>query len=739
MTRLVLVLSVVALVACGGGSDSPAPGADATDVVAVPDAPSADALPADVPPVEDAALPPTDIAADVAPDVPDPLPLRPPLAVPADPLAGSDKESCAVYLEERCEAGQKQRCAVYDPAAEAFVADPDPLLRRVLLFERWRDLYMTPDGQTGERVFNTPTAPGTPEEEWARPERFVTYEGVGDSGIWSGWTTVGAVLRYAQTGTEADYARMEHFVRSLVTMYEVTGVPGYLCRYHYLLMPAGAPNTPEHVLRFEGSYTTDHHDRPVAEAALPLLPAAYRDGITDAAGTVWTGQPMWHGRPSIDQNTGPMTALPMAYALLRDEALKERVVHHLTCYLKRLERIELVNLQDNPQLAETLVSFFSAGELKLDPDDIDLLQLDRVVGYVQRQINTANEATFDRTCPATVHTEPWRVIDATGPTFLADLLNFVQDMGTEAGRPNQIDHYYFPSIRGGDAVHLMHLAAMAYYFTGEEQYRTFLFDVLVDELQAVRIAHTAGAFDLPKFCKSFFGDQITYGPWWAFLELLGDSDLKRELQRALYVEMWKKLVEPNGNVDLAIMLAGAVPATIAPDRDAILADALAGLALMGGNGWPTDEAPLYDDPRRSYTLTPEFALAHAPEGTTAVCPTETEVELCTAEIDFMGVPLPGLASLDTQPCTGDPYECVLPDGTCTDQMTNTALPVNLRQHTDFLWQRNPFAIRKGVGLEGGTQYPGSDLSEPYWNARRYGFLTEGAGQVLAWEPAGTCE
>jgi hypothetical protein len=34
--------------------------------------------------------------------------------------------------------------------------------------------------------------------------------------------------------------------------------------------------------------------------------------------------------------------------------------------------------------------------------------------------------------------------------------------------------------------------------------------------------------------------------------------------------------------------------------------------------------------------------------------------------------------------------------------------------------------------------PGADLSEPYWNARRYGFIEEGAGQVLAWEETGSC-
>jgi len=87
---------------------------------------------------------------------------------------------------------------------------------------------------------------------------------------------VAAILRYAVTGTEADYARMEQHVRDLVTMYDVTGVPGYLCRYHYLELPAGAPNDPDHILRWQGSYTPTHHDRAIPNPeSVPNLPAIY--------------------------------------------------------------------------------------------------------------------------------------------------------------------------------------------------------------------------------------------------------------------------------------------------------------------------------------------------------------------------------------------------------------------------------------------------------------------------------
>ena len=71
-----------------------------------------------------------------------PLPVvatKAPLAMPDDPLAGTSVESCAVYEEERCVAGALERCAVYDTAEADWVDEVDPMLRRVFLFERWRE------------------------------------------------------------------------------------------------------------------------------------------------------------------------------------------------------------------------------------------------------------------------------------------------------------------------------------------------------------------------------------------------------------------------------------------------------------------------------------------------------------------------------------------------------------------------------------------------------------------------
>ena len=731
---------LAALIGCGGGagggdSATDVPGTEGTEVVAdvvAPDVPG-DVAPGDAPEVADASPDANDVEAPLA------LILKQPLPTPIDPLKDTGVTSCAVFQDERCQGGVRQVCHVYDPATQGFVAEPDPMLKRVLLFERWRDTYSRPDGQTSEPRFNQATPPGTPEAEWSDPARFVHHDGMGDSGIWTGWTVVGDILRYSQTGTEADYQRMEQGVRSLLTMYDVSGVPGYFTRYFFLLLPPGAPNDRAHMFEYEGQITLDHHNRDIDPAALAGLPAVYRDGVTGPDGTVYQGRPMWEGRPSIDQNTGPMNALPLAYPMLRDDTLKQRITHHLTCYLKRLQRIELVNLQSNPDLLASLTQYFNAGELMLDPGDKDLTKLDRIVAYVQRQINTANEDTFDRTCPDTVQLAPWRVIDAASPSFLGEFLKLTQDMATDGKGANQIDHYYFPNLRGGDAIHLMHLAAMAYWFTGDEQYRSFLFDELIGNLDAIGTIFTTGAFDQPKFCSHFFGDQLTYGSWWVLLQMLGDGALKTKLQQAFHEEMWDKLLKEKGNADFDLMYAGEVPPDIGTDREQALSYALEQLATMGGNGW-VDGQQVLDDPRRSYTLTPDFVMARTPDGLEAVCPTQREYELCTVEIDFMGIKIPGQNLMEYVDCdANDPWQCTVPNGKCTDKMASGPLPVALRQYTDWLWQRNPYALRKGVGLEGGTQEPGADLSEPYWNARRYGFITEGAGQVLAWEDAGTCE
>lgn len=670
--------------------------------------------------------------ADVVEPLP-PLETRDPAAAPTDPLAGSAIESCAVFEEERCSGTQRYRCAVYDTNVGEFV-QPDPLLERVLMFDRWYDLYHQPMGQTAERGFVGETLPGTPESQWGAPEHFATYYGLGDAAIWNGAALLSAAMRYLATGTDADYERMERKVRDIVMQFDVTGVPGYLARYHFVVVDDAAPRDPSLVLH-RTSETFDHTVRRIENpAALDALPAAYHGTYTAPDGSTWSAEPRWKGHPSIDQYSGPRAAFTFVHSLLRDPALADRIEHHLTCYLKRLQRIEIINLQANPELLESLNAYFAGVQPQLDPDDIDFASLERIVMYVHRQVNDANAGVLSNDCPDTVQLEPWRVIDARSNGFLTDTLALVADLQSGASEnARAIDHFYVPSVRGADAMHLMHLAAQAYHLTGDEQYRRFLFEELIGELDAVRVAHTAGAFNLPEFCRKFYGHHIGFTPAWAFIELLEPgSALRDEMERVFEVELWQKEMRTHDNAKFNLMYAGALSPSVASAREAAIATALAKLDELGGNGG------LLLDPRRAYTVDRTSLIEDLlASGNALRCPTEAERAACEDGISVLGVTVPG-APL-TFECTGAVGECPMENGRCALAMSRDALPMPVRRYEDFAWQRTPFIIGAEHHPEGNRQSPGLDLTEEFWLARHYGFTETGLGQVLAWQEVGTCE
>jgi len=655
---------------------------------------------------------------------------------PADPLAGSDVVSCRVYLEERCEGGKQQRCEIYDPAAAGFVDDPDPLLKRVYLYDRWFDLYDSPNGSTAERLFNRAMPGDTPEAEWGDMAAFAGYAGNGDSSIWTGAALVSDIFRYVNTGTEADYQRMEDRTRALLRHYEVTGIPGYLARHHYLLLPPGSPNTDRYVVEYGTEDDRNAHANPVVNpGTIEGLPEDYTLGIPDGQGGRVLGKPYWSGRPSIDQSTGPMMGFPLAYDLLRDETLKQKLVQNLTCYLKRLKRMEIINLQENPKVLEEITEYFAGVGVNLDPDDIDLNQLDRVVAYINVGLNRANTDSFDRSCPDTIELEPSRVLDASDPNFMIDMLQLASDMDTDGSKPpnpGQIDHFYIVNVRGGDASHLMHLATIAYYFTGEQQYLDFLFDELIGELQAVEVVHTMIAFRLPDWCFAFFGDHITFGTHWHFITMLPEGKLRDEMIRAMHVELWEKALYNHHNAKFNVMYGSVVPAGHAGYEDPaeVAAIAVRQLQAFGGNDG------VLDAPRRRYLRERQDVIDNLPAGITVRCPTEEQRTTCEEGGDLFGIPLE--QETISYDCDGRAGECVMADGQCVEGLASEGLPPNLRHYGDFMWQRGPFQIGDDRDTEGRLQSPGRDLTEPYWMARHYGFIAEGAGQVLAWRETGTC-
>jgi len=648
-----------------------------------------------------------------------------PFAAPVDPLAGSDVESCSVYQDEDCTGGARRVCEVYDPGTGQWVTEVDPLYKRALLFDRWLDKYDLPDGVVGDRITTVAFPPGTPEAQWAHPSVFYAYNGNGDGAIWTGAATNAAVMRYLETGTEADRARVERMARTLVTDFDVTGVPGYLARSPWLLVGADTPADEDHLL-----YTTSGDTDYAMEdpAAAPDLPAAYTEGWTDINGEHRTGTPMWSGHPSIDQYTGPLIALPEAYPFLHDDALKARIVTHLSCYLNRLQRIEIVHLQDNPDAQAMVQGLLTQGQLDLDPGDLDFSTLDRLVGYGLLNFGDGTRDSYDRTCPAAPATQATRVIDATDSDFVAQLLQLALDLSGTNGA-TCIDHLYMVSLRGGDAIHLMHLGAIAYYLTGDEAYKSFVLDVLEGELGAVAVANTTGAFLVPDWCRSYYGDHITFSPLWAFIELLQPSPLRTEMEKVMHTELQARDVGRLGNTKFQLMYAGAVSSDIALQADQARSEALASIEQLGGNGG------ILDDPRRGYDASFEEVAAQLPEGTDLVCPTEQQRAQCEDGFQVMGLSIPGTDI--TGECTGAASDCPVGDG-CATAIASEPLPPPLRHFTDFMWQRDPFEVG-GTSYLANWQSSGIDVTEPYWLARHYGLLKGGEGQVLAWHEVGSCK
>lgn len=662
-----------------------------------------------------------------------PLPVGPTIPkAPADPLAGTSTQSCPVYLSNRCENGKQQECDIYDTASKSFVAQPDALLRRVYLYDRWYDLYDSPDGITAERVFKTPMPGSTPESQWGDPANFAAYAGMGDGAIWTGAALTAAAMRYATTGTQADYQRMVDKLKTLLMLFDVTGVPGYLARYVYIAVPPGTPQDDQHIVQVQTQPSS--RDLPIRPQDQADLPAAYTQGIPDGHGGVVVGTPMWQGHPSIDQYTGPMMAFPLVYNLLQDASLKQRIAHEMTCYLNRLKRFEIIHLQENPSVLQALTQYFGGGTLHLDPGDIDLTKTDTLVGYYLDDLNSANVNSFDRSCPAHPATTPTETLDATSSDFVLQLLALAKRLGAGGGStpdPQGIAHFYLPNIRGGDASHMMHLAAMDYYFTGDDQYRRFLYDDLIGKLQTDRVVLTTQAFQEPDWCNRFYGDHITYTTTWQFTTMLGACPLKDTMVNVMDTEEWQKALKRAHNAEFDVMYASSMPPSAPRESALAITDAQQLLSDFGGNGGTLDA------PRRTYALDAAQVIADLPAGTTVVCPTAAQRQTCEAGINLLGVQIPGTTITHT--CDGRPGECTMSDGLCTDGMASQGLPPHLRPYADYMWQRNPYQLGAS-GDQGLRQSPGRDLSEPYWIASYYGYETASHGKVLAWKDTGaTCQ
>jgi hypothetical protein len=201
--------------------------------------------------------------------------------------------------------------------------------------------------------------------------------------------------------------------------------------------------------------------------------------------------------------------------------------------------------------------------------------------------------------------------------------------------------------------------------------------------------------------------------------------VQAELKRALHEEIWGKSRGPLEDSKFDLVYAAVGPD--APTRQRAGQRAVTSLRQVGGNGG------VLEDPRRAYTLTDQSVVD---TGVQTRCPTPAQRATCEDGLELFGLQLPGEPI--TRACEGGPAECRFDDGMCAEAFATEPLPPGQRQFTDFLWQRNPYAIGYRTHLEGHNQSPGLDLIEPYWMAREIGVITEGRGQVLAWRTSGAC-
>ena len=74
------------------------------------------------------------------------------------------------------------------------------------------------------------------------------------------------------------------------------------------------------------------------------------------------------------------------------------------------------------------------------------------------------------------------------------------------------------------------------------------------------------ALIMPKYCRRFYGTNITAGPLWAFNNLLQDSELDTWMQEVFRDEMYEKECADIGNANVNLMFAGAVSEALGGDQ-----------------------------------------------------------------------------------------------------------------------------------------------------------------------------
>ena len=633
-------------------------------------------------------------------------PTRTPVRTPQAPTVPASLTTCNVLGEVQ----GRQRCRIYDTTAQAFsdtgtgsatsATTPDALARRVFLFERWLDLYVAPEKQVVVRNMTEAMADTDPESRFGDEKYLGFWDDHGDSAGFGEPGQIAALYRYAVTGTEADYQRFEAWIRGAVRQFDATGMDGYLARFHYAGVPAGTPM--KNALAMNPLDADGGNRFDIPQAALARMPAYYTNGI-DTGGKHVTATPSWEGHTSIDAYSGPMHAWPLAYDLVRDPALKARMALHYGCFLKRLRPFRIFNLAKNADLQAAVSKYLQSGVVSFDADDPDLTKADEVWGFYLPQYNHLSAATYPTACPAALQNEPLEQdsIDVTAPGYTSKLVLFFLRMDENSDHKDGMDFAYVAGLRAGDAVMLSSYALGAYHLTKDPAFLTWREQVVHGKAHADQVIRTTGAFKLPKACRVYYRNANVYTAH--LMRTLLDND---PASRAFAQDMWKRKFAGKEELGLGDSLFAVMYSAGMGAAQPELAGAIPELLSFGGT------AAHLDSPRRNYST--DLAQSTPPGVTYAKAP-KSEQDLCKTPISILGLTIP----------TPAPDPNVL--------YCDTPPPVMQRPPDNWVWEKDPFEVAHTPGDAGHQQYPGLDLSEPYWLARYMGYLPD-SHLVLAWGP-----
>lgn len=617
------------------------------------------------------------------------------VATPKPATLPAGVSACGVLDEVR----DGKRCRTFDTTTGTFV-EADAFTRRAYLYERWLDLHVTPEGQVANRMHARALAPDEAEASWSDESIFTEWAGFGDSSLWTHTALIAAALRYASTGTDADYARMEEYARAALRFFDATGAEGYQARFVFAGVTPGTRIRPGYAMA--GRSDDDAIMFDVAAAAKAELPAYFTDGIPDGAGGTTPVRATWRGWPSIDQYSGPIASLPIVVPLLKDRTLASRLVRHFDCFAKRLRVFRITHLSENPEVAHAVGSYLAGTATNVEPGDPDLSKVDEIWAFFLPQKNKANAASY-AACPASLAfdlDDEDHELDARDPQFQGKLVDLMLRMDS-ATRADALDFGFFPSVRSGDALQMLDIAQAGYTLTGDAEYLRWYDELLVGRIKAADVARTYDAFGLPKPCTSYYREHNVYMTEYAAL-LTMPPGAERDRHAAFFHRDLGHKLGPTGNPLFEIALAGATGTP--SDR---LDHWLGELRTFGGT-----DAHL-DSPRRNYDTD---NVSSPPAGVMVAAPNAEEKRICEAGVTMFGITIPG-ETVDA-----------------TERYSDVALPLMRRLNEDFNWQRDPFnAVRAHGDTQGREQYPGLDLTLAYWAARYHGLL--GAqSTVLAWGP-----